>query len=242
MKKRRTSVRWTAREDALICRLRGNGCDPEEVAAQLPTRTPIAVRRRCAILMNAGRIASLRAPWTPEEDALIGELRAKGGSGADIQAHLPNRTAVAIARRVQQLRLEGRLDGQPVVPKTRRPWTDREESLIIRLRSRNATVHEIAAKLPNRTRRAVEERVRELIDADELERTAHGPRSHRRWSPEEDLLVEAMRAARKTEQEIATALDRTLSSVSGRIAQRVRKGELGLVRPIVRKKTPRRSG
>jgi hypothetical protein len=239
--KRTPSTRWTKREDALICRLRSNGCDPDEIAGKLPHRTPIAVRRRCVILMNAGRFASLRVPWTPEEDALLCELRAAGASAADLQAQLKSRTPGAIAARVQQLRLEGRFNGKPVLPKPRRPWTEQEESILIRMRSRNAKVHAIAAKLPHRTPRAVEDRVRELIEADEVKRTANGPRSHQRWSPEEDLLVETMRAAKKTEQEIATALDRSLSSVSGRIAQRIRKGELALVRPIVRKTQPRRS-
>jgi hypothetical protein len=39
-----------------------------------------------------------------------------------------------------------------------------------------------------------------------------------------------MRRAEKTMEEMAEALGRTFASVNGRIAQRVRKGELELVR------------
>jgi hypothetical protein len=234
LEKRKPQLPWTEREDALICRLRARDHDLHEIAAKLPHRTPIAVKRRFAHLIKTGRITSLRASWTPAEDSLICELRAKPKrlSAEAIAERLPNRTVAAVTQRIQQLRLAGRINGHPVSPTAHRPWTNEEESLLVRLRSRDAKLHQIVAKLPHRTPRAIEARISTLLEADELERTAYSPQSRRPWSAEEDELVAAMRAASVTEPEMAKALGRTIPSIKSRIAQRVRKGELALVRPI----------
>lgn len=232
MEKRRTSVAWTEREDALICRLRRKEWDLDEIAAKLPQRTTIAVKRRIAHLINSGRIASLRAPWTPEEDAVIRQLRAQSKPAAAIAEHLESRTPAAVAQRIQELRVAGRMDGSPVTPRASRRWTDREESVLVamRTRPRPAKLDEIAAKLPRRTRGAVAVRLNELIDADEVKRSVYSPQSHQPWSSEEDALVTLMRRAGKTKKQMAAALGRSHASVKSRIIQLVRKGELGLVR------------
>lgn len=230
MTTKRMSVPWTEREDALICRLRNKDCDYDEIAAKLPHRTPIAVKRRVAHLITAGRIASLRAPWTEEEDALICKLREKSTSLAEIARHFKTRTADAIAQRIQQLRLDGRVADVRARSARRRPWTDQEEGLIVVMRARGAKLDEIAAELPHRTRGAVAARVQELLEVDELERTPHSPQSHQPWSFEEDELVTVMRRAGKALEEMATALGRSQASVNSRIAQRLRKGELGRVK------------
>lgn len=100
----------------------------------------------------------------------------------------------------------------------------------MRLRDAGAKLDDIAAQLPHRTRSSVVCRVGELIDAGTIERTIHSPQSHSAWSSEEDELVAAMRHAGKTMEEMAQALGRSLASVNGRIAQRIRKGELERLR------------
>jgi hypothetical protein len=242
LEQRKRQVPWTEREDALICKLRARDRDLQQIADELPHRTLIAVKRRFAHLIKTGRIASLRAAWTPAEDDLICSLRTKPErmSAEAIAGQLTNRTAAAVAQRIQQLRLEGRIDGYPVKPVAHRPWTVEEELLLVRLRSRDAKLHQIAAKLPHRTRRAVEARISTLLEAEELERTAYSPQSRRPWSAEEDALVAAMRAASITEPEMAKALGRSVPSVKSRIAQRVRRGELELVRPLVNSRRPHR--
>jgi predicted transcriptional regulator len=100
----------------------------------------------------------------------------------------------------------------------------------MQLRDAGAKLDDIVAQLPHRTRYSVVCRVGELIDAGTIERTIHSPQSHSTWSSEEDELVTAMRRAGKTMEEMAQTLGRSLASVNGRIAQRVRKGELALLR------------
>jgi hypothetical protein len=230
LEKRRPLVPWTEREDALICRLRSQDYDLDEIAAKLPHRTPRAVKGRFARLIEQGRITSQRAAWTPDEDALLCALRAKDMSAEAIATHLNSRTVAAISQRIQQLRLDGRIGDRRASPVNRRPWSHREESLLVRMRGQNAKLLEIAAKLPNRTRDAVSARVRQLLEVEELDRITSSPQSYRSWSREEDELITLMRRAQKTTAEMATALDRTVASVKSRISQRIRKGELPLGR------------
>lgn len=228
--KRPPQVPWTAGEDALIGRLRNRQLDYESIAEKLPERTAFAVKGRVAYLISVGRLASQREAWTTEEDALICEFRARNVSVAGIAPHLEGRTRAAIARRIQQLRLEGRIGDLRTPPENRSRWTDAEEAVIVELRERGATVDEIASALPHRTRAAVEVRVRELLEAEEVERAPNAPHSFRAWSTEEDELVTVMRRASKSVDEIATALRRSPDSVDSRIKKRVRRGELELVR------------
>ena len=93
----------------------------------------------------------------------------------------------------------------------------------MKMRANGDTLDEIAAALPHRTRLAISTRIGELIDADVIERTPFSPQSRRRWSQEEDELVDQMRRANKTMDEMAATLGRSLASVNSRIAQRVRK-------------------
>jgi predicted transcriptional regulator len=168
--------------------------------------------------------------WTEREDALICELRREGVGLPEIALRLPHRTREAVDRRIRLLIRDGRIERLRSEGSGHHPWTERDETLLMQLRDAGAKLDDIAAKFPQRTRRSVENRIRELIDAGTIERTIHSPQSHRPWSAEEDELVAAMRKAKKTMEEMATALGRSLASVNGRIAQRVRKGELSLLR------------
>jgi DNA-binding HxlR family transcriptional regulator len=168
--------------------------------------------------------------WSEDEDALICKLRREGAGIAEIAPRLPHRTREAVDRRIRLLIRNGRVERLRSEGSGHHPWTQSDEELVMQLRDAGAKLDDIVAQLPHRTRRSVEDRIRELIDAGTIERTIHSPQSHRAWSPEEDELVAAMRRADKTMEEMAKALDRSLASVNGRIAQRVRKGELPLLR------------
>jgi predicted transcriptional regulator len=169
--------------------------------------------------------------WTKVEDALICKLRKGGASNSEIAPHFPDRTREAVARRIRILIREGRLERQRAArPLGNRPWTTRDEALLMRLREREATLDEICERMPERTRAAIVNRIHELMEAGAIEKTRRASLSHRQWSPEEDELVALMRRAGKTMEEMAVALDRSLASINNRIAQRVRKGELPLLR------------
>jgi hypothetical protein len=168
--------------------------------------------------------------WSEREEALICQLRREGASIAEIAPRLPHRTREAVDRRIRVLIRNGRLERLRSEGSGHHPWTRRDEALLMRLREAGAKLDDIVAQLPHRTRSSVVCRIRELIDAGTIERTIHSPQSHSAWSPEEDELVGAMRQAGKTMEEMATMLGRSLASVNGRIAQRIRKGELALLR------------
>ena len=238
--KRRPKRPWTAREDALICKMREEAAGSSAIAARLRNRTRSAVECRIEYLLAQGRIAPLATPpkkrrpsgtsgWTPRDDALIVDLRARGCGHEEIASHFPLRTPSAVSGRIAKLIGRNQLARQRSGGLRHHPWTQQETALIVKMRANGDTLDEIAAALPHRTRLATSTKIRELIEADAIERTPFSPQSRRRWSQEEDQLVAEMRRARRTMDEMAAALGRSLASVNSRIAQRVRKGELQLL-------------
>ena len=223
-------TRWTPQEDARICRLRKKGADVDTITAALPDRTRDAVASRLQHLRDLGRVELFDTSWTGAEDDLLCKLRDQGKRVTEIVTQFPNRTAQAITRRIHLLIREGRIERQRSRNPSYKPWTSREEQILIRMRGANATLDKIKLCLPQRTRAAIAQRIQELIDADVIEPTLRAPHSRRPWSREEDLLVAEMRRARRPVDEMAAALDRSVPSINNRIAQRVRKGELELLR------------
>jgi hypothetical protein len=236
VKRKRTSVAWTEREDTVLCRLRNQGWDFERIAEKLPDRTLVAVQRRVAHLLARGRIESFRAPWSAEQHDLLCELRAQGLSAGAMTEHFKDRTRDAIAHQLRHLQRLGRIENRRSPGRV--PWTVREESVLLRMRADGATLGDIAAKLRRRSRAAVANKAHFLIDVEELPRAAYAPHSKRPWSREEDDLVAVMRQAREPAKAMAVALNRSVTSVVSRIAERVRKGELELVRTTTERGTP----
>lgn len=230
MKKKIARVAWTEREDAIICRMRARGLDFDDIAKKLPNRTLFAVQRRVAHLVGQGRIASWRARWSEEENSLLCKLQAQGLQASAMKPHFKDRTRSAIVHQLRLLEREGRIQAErsdsPIGP----AWTDREEAVLVQMRKDGATLDEIAAKLKRRTRSAVAAKAQALIDAEELPRAAFAPLSKRPWTLEEDELVVEMRKAGKSATAMAAALGRSVASVVSRIAVRVRKNELELLR------------
>jgi hypothetical protein len=166
--------------------------------------------------------------WTAREDALICELRAKKARLGEIAAQFENRTRDAVEARIRYLIRQGRLERLRSEGLGHRPWTSRDEALLTRLRASDppATLEQIVAHMPHRTRSAIADRISELIDAGVIDRGPRSPHSRRAWSVEEDQLLADMRRADATAEEMAKALDRTVPSINGRIVHRLRKGEL----------------
>jgi len=218
-----TRTRWSKLEDDLICRLRRGGADFDAIARQMPGRTAGAIRVRVQRLIANGRLASTRATWSDAEDELLCQLRSANDSLEAIAERLPHRTRGALAVRIGYLIRQGRIEARWAPTHERRPWTAREESILVHLRARDATLDEIVARLPGRTRAAVARRVAALVEDGVIPARAHAPLSHRAWSPEEDELVAGMQRAGKTPEHIAQALGRTVPSVKSRIAQRLRR-------------------
>ena len=225
-----TRTRWSKTEDDLICRLRRGGADFDDIARQMPGRSAGAIRVRVQRLIANGRLTSTRATWSDDEDALLCQLRSADNSLDAIAERLPHRTRGALAVRIGHLIRQGRIEARWAPTRERRPWTAREESILLEMRARDATLDEIAARLPGRTRPAVARRVAALIEDGVIPPRAHAPLSHQAWSPEEDALVVGMIRAGKTPEQMAQALGRTLPSVKSRISQR-RKRAGGAGRP-----------
>lgn len=162
------------------------------------------------------------ARWTEREDALLSKLRSRGARLNDIAPKLPHRTREAVSVRIKVLIREGLLP-----PGDRRPWTRREDALLVRLRARGATAADIASKLPSRSSRAIELRSARLIEAGVVAR--RGPKSRRRWTSADDRTLVKLRSGGKTMPDIARLLGRSLASINGRIAVMVRRGALPLL-------------
>ena len=218
--------RWTAREAARICRLRAKNVDTATIVAAFPHRTRDATETRIKYLRNLGLFESQRLPWTPEEETLLCDLRGRGLGSRDLAKHFPNRTVDAIERQISVLIRAGRIERLRAQNANYRPWSAREESVLISMRAQDATLDKIQRRLPKRSRSAIVQHIQELMEAELIEPTARAPRSRQRWSPEEDQLVAEMRRARRTVEEIAAALRRSVPSVANRIARRARNGEI----------------
>lgn len=228
--------RWTKREDDLVCRWRERDDDISVLMAKLPHRTEQAISRRVDTLVARGRLESARVTWTDEDDARLCELRKDPEKPLDqIAQAFPDRTPAAVAMRTRILMRQGRIQPRRI-DNAYRPWTQREEQLLLRLRGANATLDEIARRLHPRSRQAISKRINEMIEVGILERTTNSPKSNRPWSPEEDELVAVWRKANRTTKEMAADLNRSVPSVAARIDQRVRKGELELLRPRKRQR------
>jgi hypothetical protein len=165
--------------------------------------------------------------WTEREDALICELRADKVPIAQIAPKFPHRTREAVDARIRHLIRRGRIQRLRGEGLGHNPWTSRDEALLMRLRACDppATLDEIVERMPHRTRTAIANRISELIDAGAIDRGPRSPQSRRPWSAVEDQLIADMRRTNKTTEEIALELDRTVASINGRIAYRMRKGE-----------------
>lgn len=169
----------------------------------------------------------MMARWTEREDALLRQLRASGEPLSKIAPKLPHRTREAVSTRIQILIRQGQIERRLLAPVDRRPWTRREDALLVRMRSRGATAADIADRLPARSSRAIEIRMSRLLDAGTVVR--RGPKSRRPWSSIDDRRLEQLREAGKTMPEIARVLRRSLPSINGRIAVMVRNGSLPLL-------------
>lgn len=142
----------------------------ESIVKALPQRTPWAVEARIYHLVRQGRIerreGDLRAPWTAREVAILVDLRSRGATLDEITRKLPNRTRPAIEKRAARLIGAGTLE--PRGPKTRRPWTPKEDAKLDQLRRRGRTQQQIARAL-GRTVPSVNGRIAERARKAELE-------------------------------------------------------------------------
>lgn len=144
----RTSVHWTAAEDAEVRRLYGTPAGLTALRASLPGRTLKALRVRALRL----GVAAPQVRWTPAEDALVRELYPhRRRRRAQLIAALPGRTLGAIQFRSQTLGV------QPA----RTHWTAAEDK-ILRLEWTEIAERSLREKLPGRSRQAIWYRVRQL--------------------------------------------------------------------------------
>lgn len=108
---------YTAEEDAIILS-KSKGMTWEElVAQQLPGRTKSSAIARNSILMDRYSEASSKSKpsrrWTPEEDALLRDLRAEGASIEDVRMALRDRSSFAIIARSARSRIQAGASDKP---------------------------------------------------------------------------------------------------------------------------------
>lgn len=176
-------------------------------------------------------------PWTDREDALICQAREQGIVLRVIAERLINRTTDAVAKRVQYLIRKGILATRNPVDPDRKRWIPSDDEILCRMRAQGASLRDMA-KVLNRTFNAVAIRTHDLIQTGTLERV--GPSgSSRRWSAVEDRKLAELRSQGKTAHEIALLLGRSLPSINGRIATRIREGHLKLERRYKPRQTNR---
>jgi DNA-directed RNA polymerase specialized sigma24 family protein len=135
--------------------------------------------------------------WSPEDDALLKELRVAGVSIGDIAKRL-NRSYASVVQRCHKYKIEA---GE--VSKVKH-WSPDDDALLRQLRAEGASIVEVCARL-DRAHPAVVQRCREL---------GLPVRKQKRWGSFESEALRTLVEEGKTIQEIADELDRTYAQVA----------------------------
>jgi hypothetical protein len=195
---RRGARVWTPTDDQALGRAWPHGGDLARLGRRLG-RSPAALRLRAVKL---GLVQpQRRRRWQPDEDRRLRAGYAQGLTCAAIAAHLPGRTAGAIAARARKLGLASYA----------RRWTRQEDAQLRRL-AEHGTCLEQAADILVRTPQALRIRARRL--------GIRPPPTHRpprrRWTPADDQLLTAQ--ANLDPARLAVLLGRSEGAVRRRLA------------------------
>jgi hypothetical protein len=169
---RRGARAWTPAEDHALGRAWPRGGELARLGRRLE-RSPAALRLRAVTLGLAQ--PPRRRRWQPDEDRRLRAGYAQGLTCAAIAAHLPGRTAGAVAARARKLGLASYA----------RRWTRQEEAQLLRL-GEHGTSLEHAAGILVRTPQALRVRARRLGIQPP---PSHRPSTRRRWTPADDQLL-----------------------------------------------------
>jgi hypothetical protein len=196
---RRGARAWTPAEDQALGRAWPQGSDLARLGRH-SGRSPAALRLRAVTL---GLVQPpRRRRWQPDEDRRLCAGYAQGLTCAAIAAHLPGRTAQAVAARARKLGLASYA----------RRWTRQEEAQLLRL-AEHGTCLEQAAGILVRTPQALRVRARRL---DIQPPPTHRPPRRRRWTPADDTLLTGQ--ANLDPARLAILLGRSEGAVGRRLA------------------------
>ena len=163
---------WTLAEVQELRRLHDQGFNKKEAAAAMGrSYYSVAEKVRQLNLSFEGQRGSGKRDkppaqgeeWTTEEDALILKALAEGKGYQEIGGLVPARTEWAVRSRITKLRGNA-ASAAPAPPWWNRPYSAREDEIIIAGRAAGLTVQDITARLPGRTFRGVESRIKKLGD------------------------------------------------------------------------------
>jgi len=196
---RRGAHAWTPAEDQALGRAWPRGGELARLGRRLG-RSPAALRLR------AVKLGLVQPPhrrrWQPDEDRRLRTGYAQGLTCAAIAAHLPGRTAGAVAARASRLGLANYA----------RRWTRQEEAQLLRL-AEHSTCLEQAAGILVRTPQALRIRARRLGT---WPPPTHRPPRRRRWTAADDQLLTGR--ANLDSARLAVLLGRSEEAVRRRLA------------------------
>jgi hypothetical protein len=196
---RRGAHAWTPAEDQALGRAWPRGGELARLGRRLG-RSPAALRLR------AVKLGLVQPPhrrrWQPDEDRRLRTGYAQGLTCAAIAAHLPGRTAGAVAARASRLGLANYA----------RRWTRQEEAQLLRL-AEHSTCLEQAAGILVRTPQALRIRARRLGT---WPPPTHRPPRRRRWTAADDQLLTGR--ANLHSARLAVLLGRSEEAVRRRLA------------------------
>ena len=199
--------RWTPKEDKILTDMRSIGKPWDEIHAQIPNRTRIAVMSRWNAITPRSKDGRLTKYWsrkspryTAEDDRKFEKLidRDKWGSKYNaISARFPERSPTAVSEYYRRA-LHPKVRGWPK-PRNQRKWTREEVSRLLSLRNgERLHYHIIAAKL-GRSAEGVKVRYNKAMRG----RTDIRPKTGRSFTPEDDARIVASRKEGRSGEEIA---------------------------------------
>ncbi|EME48368.1 hypothetical protein DOTSEDRAFT_76034 [Dothistroma septosporum NZE10] len=150
----RNKYRFTANDDDLVVRMHGEGQSGANIAAAVRT-TPGVISRRIygqlgARLRSGPRVVSKL--FTPQDDATILKLRAKGHTFKEISEHIDRSRCTVITRHIRLV--------QP--SKTpRKVWTTAETVDLLKLHDSGLSISQVSTRL-NRTRQSTRQKLQAL--------------------------------------------------------------------------------
>lgn len=199
--------KWTAAELEVLCALKARNAEPEDFFQALPGRSMSAISTQWRLHgprdQSGELLHSNRNLFTLEEYQFVKDCRARGMTFDKIQAeHFPQRTAAAISK----LSVNGAYNRA-----NRRPWTEAEVTQLQKLREAQKLSYQEIASIMNRSHVSVARRSFDMLQG----RSAMFKHC-RKWSDEEVARLQSMRQAGIGLSEIASALNRSVRSVSAK--------------------------
>ena len=157
---------WTTEEDSLLLDLKSQDWPWKDIANALPGRTEGSAQQRYYSLQNKPLTPTKhQIPWTPGQDKLMQDLRAKGKPWKEISKAFPGKSQKAVEARYGRIKKNASKSNKRQkqrASKSQRQWTSEEDERLLELAETDLSWEGIAKQLPGRSLDVIARRYKHL--------------------------------------------------------------------------------